>query len=394
MYDKIKNVAIIGTGIMGREIAQVVLMGGYNVHLYDVNEKMTEKALLFLEKSFRSLETKNRLPQGISTNQLLERIQKSSIINNAVKNADLVIEAIPENMKLKQQLFEKLSNIVSEHTILASNTSNMPITEIALKSTKPERIVGMHFFIPIILLQAIELIKGKKTSKDTFKVGDRFLKSLPCLRGKRKIIKIEKERPGFVINRITAASSIYLNWLLNECEKKEGLSYEMVDADIVALQGGLGPYAKWDYLGLDVIYASFNYFAEELSKDFTPAKKLKQLVQQGDLGRKTGKGFYKWTANEKPLMDLEEKADLFDLEIFMAIQLNEACRLLEENVMDTYKEIDKAVVAGMNMPGPFSMGKRKFKEWSALLESFSKTSDLAYLKPCKTLKEGLFLEKK
>jgi enoyl-CoA hydratase/3-hydroxyacyl-CoA dehydrogenase len=251
----------------------------------------------------------------------------------------------------------------------------------------------MHFFIPIILLRAIELIKGEKTSNENLEIGKKFLNSLPCLKGERMVIKIEKETPGFVINRITAAGSIYLNWLLKECKKK-GISYKQIDADVVALQGGLGPYAKWDYLGLDVIYDSFNYFAEKLSKDFNPAEPLKNLVEQGDLGRKTGKGFYEWTEKEKPKMDLPKKAELFNLELFMAIQLNEACRLLEEKVISSYKEIDKAVIAAMNMPGPFSVGKRHHKVWSQLLENFSETSGLSYLKPCQLLKSGKFLEMK
>ena len=391
MANKIRRVAVVGNGIMGREIAQVVLMGGYQVNIYDIEKYKIEDAEKFIRTNILALEKKNKLSLGTSADELFNNLEKTKDINKAVEKADLIIEAIPENMKLKQNLFKKLSEITPDHTILASNTSNMPISEIASKSQKPERIIGMHFFIPIIILRAIELIKGEKTSIETVKIGEKFLKSLPCLKGNRMIIKIDKETPGFVINRITAAGSIYLNWLLKECKGK-GISYKKIDADVVSLQGGLGSYAKWDYLGLDVIYASFNYFAVKLSKDFAAAEMLKNFVEQGNLGRKTGKGFYEWTEKEKPKIDLPEKAGLFNLELFMAIQLNEACRLLEENVNDSYKEIDKAVVAAMNMPGPFSVGKRHYKEWAQLLENFSETSGLSYLKPCELLKSGKFLE--
>ncbi len=393
MTNKIRRVTVVGNGIMGREIAQVVLMGGYQVNLYDIDKNKVENAEEFIRNNILALEKKNQLSLGASADDLFKNLEKTEHINQAVEKADFIIEAIPENMKLKQDLFRKLSQITPNHTILASNTSNMPITEIASKSEKPDKVIGMHFFIPIIILRAIELIKGEKTSNETVKIGEKFLNSLPCLKGERMIIKIEKETPGFVINRITAAGSIYLNWLLKECKRK-GISYKQIDADVVSLQGGLGPYAKWDYLGLDVIYDSFNYFAEKLSKDFTPAETLKNFVEGEKLGRKSGKGFYEWTEKEKPKMDLPEKAGLFNLEIFMAIQLNEACRLLEENVINSYKEIDKAVIAAMNMPGPFSVGKRHYKEWAQLLENFSETSGLSYLKPCKLLISGEFLEMK
>jgi enoyl-CoA hydratase/3-hydroxyacyl-CoA dehydrogenase len=395
MSHEIQRVTIIGNGIMGREIAQVVLMGAYKVKLYDIDESKIERAEIFIRDNLLALDKKNKLNQGLAANQLLNNLQKAENINDAVQGTDLIIEAIPENMKLKQDLFETLSELAPAHTILASNTSNMPITKIALKSSKPEKIVGTHFFIPIVLLRAIELIKGEKTSNKTIETTEEFLKSLPCLKGARKIIKIEKETPGFVINRITAASSIYLNWLLKE-GKKRGISYKQIDADVVSLQGGLGPYAKWDYLGLDVIYASFNYFAENLSEDFTPATTLKQLVEQGNLGRKTGKGFYEWEGG-KPILngfDSIEKVELFNFELFMAIQINEACRLLEEKVSESYKEIDRAVVAAMNMPGPFSVGKRHYQKWSKLLKDFSKRSGLIYLAPCELFRSGKFLDMK
>jgi enoyl-CoA hydratase/3-hydroxyacyl-CoA dehydrogenase len=392
--DTINDVSVIGTGTMGKEIAQVVLMGGYSVSIYDKSEKALQTAEYFIKRNLKKLEEKDKLPDNLNINELSEQLQLANTLKEAVEYSDLVIEAIPEIMELKQDLFKQLSKLSAKDTMLASNTSNMPVTEISLKAKIPERIVGMHFFTPIVILRAIELIKGQKTSEKTMKIAKKFAESLPCLGGKREIIRIEKETPGFVVNRITAASSIYFSWLLQQAEKR-GIPYENIDADIVAMQGGgLGPYAKYDVLGLDVIYHSFTYFSENLSKDFSPPPILKDLVEKGDLGKKTGKGFYEWTEEDKPKGNFSNKAKMFNPELYMAIQLNEGCRLLEEGVMDSYKKIDKAVVAAMSMPGPFSAGKRHYEKWIDILEDFADKSGLDYLNPCNTLKTGKFLEMK
>ncbi|TFF97024.1 MAG: 3-hydroxyacyl-CoA dehydrogenase [Promethearchaeota archaeon] len=392
--NRIENVSVIGTGTMGREIAQVVLMGGYNVSIYDKNQDAIEKAKEFIINNLKRLEKKNNLPKDLSIDVINNKLHIVDKLEKAVEQCDLLIEAIPEIMELKQELFKQISEICKEDTILASNTSNMPVTEIALKARNPERIIGMHFFTPIVVLTAIELIKGQKTSEKTMRIGESFAQSLPCLRGERYIIRIEKETPGFIVNRITGASSIYFSWLLQEAQKK-GIPYERIDADVVAMQGGgLGPLAKYDILGLDVIYHSFKYYAENLSKDFIPPNILENLVNKGHLGKKTRKGFYEWTDEGKPKGDFSKKANLFDPELYMAIQLNEGCRLLEEGVVDSYKEIDKAIIAAMSMPGPFSAGKRHYEKWADILEKFAEESDLLYLKPCKMLKSGRFLEMK
>ncbi|TFF93099.1 MAG: 3-hydroxyacyl-CoA dehydrogenase [Promethearchaeota archaeon] len=390
----IKNVTVIGTGTMGREIAQVVLMGGYNVTIYDKNQDALKKAQDFIVKNLKKLEKKKKFPNELTTNNFLKKLQTADSLKAAVKGRELIIEAIPEIMELKQELFKNLSELSKNEAILATNTSNMPVTEIASKAKAPGRIVGIHFFTPIVILRAIELIKGQKTSKKAMQIGEQFIHSLPCLGGKREVIRIEKETPGFIVNRITAASSIYFSWLLEEA-RREGIPYENIDADVVAMQnGGLGPLAKFDVLGLDVIYHSFNYFANTISKDFAPPRLLKNLVEKNHLGKKTGNGFYKWTDDNKPKGDFSNPSGMFDPEIYMAIQLNEACRLLEEGVAGSYKQIDRAIITAMSMPGPFSAGKRHYEKWANKLEKFAKKSGKTYLKPCKLLKSGKFMKMK
>ncbi|TXT65376.1 MAG: putative 3-hydroxybutyryl-CoA dehydrogenase [Promethearchaeota archaeon] len=390
----IEYVAIVGVGTMGQEIAQVTLMGGYHVTLYDISEESLAKAESFIFQNLTKLEEKGKLHAETSVRDLLANVKKETSLEDAVKQADMVIEAIPEIMELKQNLFRKLGDLTSEHTILASNTSNMKITEIAQKSNKADKIVGIHFFTPIVILPAIEVIKGEHTSVKTMEIAKKFAESLPCLRGKRKIILIEKETPGFIVNRLTGVSLAYVMWLVEQA-LEDNIPYEQIDADAIAMQGGgLGPLAKLDVLGLDVIIHSFNYYAGTLSKELTAPDFLKDLVNSGKLGKKTGEGFYEWTEDGRPDADFSQKADMFNPELYMAIQLNEGCRLLEESVAQGYKEVDDAIVAAMNMPGPFSAGKRNYKKWVQMLEEFAEKSEMSYFRPCELLKSGKFLEMK
>jgi enoyl-CoA hydratase/3-hydroxyacyl-CoA dehydrogenase len=390
----IENVTIVGVGTMGQEIAQVALMGGFQITLYDINEESLTKAEFFIQKNLAKLEKKGKLHADTTVRDLLENLKKAARLEDAVKEADMVIEAIPEIMELKQDLFRRLGDLTPEHTILASNTSNMKITEIAKKSNKAEKIVGIHFFTPIVILPAIEVIKGEQTSEKTMKIAKKFAERLPCLRGRRKIFSIQKETPGFIVNRLTGTSLAYVMWLA-ERALEENIPYERIDADAIAMQGGgLGPLAKLDVLGLDVILHSFNYYAETLSKELTAPDFLKELIKKGKLGQKTGEGFYEWTEDGRPEADFSKKANMFNPELYMAIQLNEGCRLLEEGVVDKYKEVDEAIVAAMNMPGPFSAGKRNYKKWITLLEEFAKKSEMTYFRPCELLKSGKFLEMK
>ncbi|MFW9785633.1 MAG: 3-hydroxyacyl-CoA dehydrogenase family protein, partial [Candidatus Heimdallarchaeota archaeon] len=193
----------------------------------------------------------------------------------------------------------------------------------------------------------------------------------------------------FIVNRLSLSTCLYLQWLLEFCVENK-IPLERVDADAESLTD-VGPFAKWDYLGLDVIYNTMSYFAEVLSPDFLPSPTLTKLVKQGNLGRKTGKGLFKWKEG-MPMISKTKKAGIFNVELFMAIQLNEGCRLLEEKVVSNYKIIDKTVMAGMNLPGPFITGKRNYEKWAIMLEEFVETSGIRHLKPCKLMKSGNFIK--
>lgn len=388
--DNITTITVIGTGTMGYEIAQVALMAGFKtVIINDLSNEILEKAVIKIKDGLERLEAKEKLNQGHSASNLLENLIKEVDLEKAVCNADFVIEAIPENMKLKQEIFEKLGKFTPDHTILATNTSTMSITEIASSSGRPDRVIGCHFFTPVVVLRLIEIIKGKETSERTAMITKEICQKFPALQGKRYLPILQKESPGFIVNRLTLSTCLYLNWLL-EFSKEEDILLEQIEADSETITE-IGPFARWDYLGLDVIYNTMNYFAEVLSPEFTPGKTLTKLVKEGNLGIKTGKGLFEWK-NGKPKISKTKKAGLFNIELFMAIQLNEGCRLLEDSIVSGYKIIDDTMILGMNLPGAFLPGKRNYEKWTHLLEDFVNDSGIEYLKPCNLMKTGDFIK--
>ena len=231
-------------------------------------------------------------------------------------------------------------------------------------------------------------IKGNKTSEETVTVAKKVCSKFPALQGRRYLPVLEKESPGFIVNRLMLSTILYLQWLL-EYSIKNDIPLEQIDADAEAL-ADIGPFAKWDYLGLDVIYNTMKYFSEVLSPDFLPCKTLTNLVNKGNLGRKTGRGLFEWRQG-KTIISKTKKAGLFNIELFMAIQLNEGCRILEEGIVNGYKTIDDTIMAGMNLPGPFGAGRRNYEKWTELLQGFVAESGINYLDPCNLMKSGRFI---
>ena len=376
---------------MGREIAQVALMSNIfnKVYINDTNDNALKNAKIYILNGLNKLESKGLLAHGLTTNELIKKLVIEKNLISSIKDADIVVEAIPEIMELKQELFEEIGQYAPEHALLATNTSTMSITKIAEASKRPGQVIGMHFFTPVPLLRLIEVIKGEKTSQEAFDLGVAIGQRLPALKGKRYIAKIEKESPGFIVNRLTIATTLLFNWILDMATDK-GIPYEKIDNDFVS-PPELAPLAKWDFYGLDIICDVMNYFVKEISPEFAPGKTLTNLLKEGNMGRKSGKGIYEWVEG-KPIRKTNEKAGLFNPEQYYAIQLNEGCRLLEEKIVSGYKIIDDTMLAGMDMPGPFGAGKRNYEKWSLMLEELAEMTQINYLKPCDMMKSGAFLK--
>ena len=341
--NQIKNVAIIGAGFLGHSIAQLALMAGFEqVILNDIKMEIIENAIHTIENDklfgLRALESSGKLDEGVTADTLLKKLVKEVDLTKAVATADFIIESVPEILDIKQETFEKIENYAPEHTIIATNTSSMRISKICETIESAEKVVGMHFFPPAIENKLIEVSKGEKTSDKTMEIGVAIAQKFPSLGGKRLIIPLKKESPGYIANRVVVTSMIYINWAIDMALEKN-LTFEQIDADIIELSP-LGACLFCDFFGLDTVYNIMKSFEESLSSDFAPSEIFKKLIDDGNLGKKTGRGFYDWPEGQTPQINPSNKAGLLDIETLIAIMLNEGCKLIEEGIVSGYKIID------------------------------------------------------
>ena len=281
----IKKVCVIGAGVMGSGIVQLLATYGYNVTLVDKNEEILNKAKNAIEKNLeRFFVAKNKISKE-EAEKYLNRIHLFVNKDEAVKGVQLVIEAVFEDMNLKKRLFAELDSVCDKEVILASNTSSLSITEIASESIYQDRIIGIHFFNPATVMKLIELIKGKNTSEKTLKIAKDFSEGL------KKTVVIVNDSPGFVTSRL-----IYV--MCNEAinMKLEGIaSAEDIDtACKLAFNFPMGPLELSDLVGLDIYDRIGNYLANEFGEKYKPSPLLKEMVKDSLLGRKTKKGFYNY----------------------------------------------------------------------------------------------------
>jgi enoyl-CoA hydratase/3-hydroxyacyl-CoA dehydrogenase len=381
---------MLGFGDMGKGIAQVCLMAGYNVTAVDISDELIEKGLEYVKTGFEKLESKGKLSEGSSAADYLAKLKTSKDIIATAKDADLVIEAVVEKLDVKQNLCKDVIEISPDHCIFASNTSTMSITEIAEKCSKPENVIGIHFFNPAPLMRLIEVIKGEKSSDKSMEIGVKVSKSLPCLRGERYVAQVLKDRPGFIVNRVLSTRSIYFNYIIDLAYEK-GIPWEQVDADLTGPNTPMSSLTLADFTGRDISYHGQLYYGEKLSPDYKPGKFLTMQIEKGTLGKKTGQGFYDWSKG-RPQPDLSKKAGLVNQDLFNAINANEGCRILEERVVKSWKVIDEAILAGMNFPGPMEYATKNYERLTKLLEETSEKLNKPYLKPCDLFKSGKFVD--
>ncbi len=285
----IQSVAVVGAGQMGAGIAQVAARAGLNVTLSDQAETQAAQAVSKMEARLRRQETEGKVPAGTTT-ELVGRIRTGGPLFG-VADADLVIEAAPEQLELKAALFRSFNVLAKDTAILASNTSSLSLTRLARETTRPELVIGMHFMNPVPVMKLVEIVRGTLTSDATLaatvELAQRF--------GKQSIVS--QDRPGFLVNRILIP-------LLNEAcfALEEGVGKkEDIDAGArLGLGHPLGPLELADLIGLDTVLS----IAEILHRDFgdpkyRPCALLRNLVQAGLLGRKTGRGFYVYDSDGK-----------------------------------------------------------------------------------------------
>lgn len=278
-----KKIMVIGAGQMGSGIAQVTAQTGYLVILNDIKEEFVIRGLGIIEKNLRRSVEQGKLTET-QKEAAFGRITKSVSLQDAV-SADLVIEAAVENMAVKGQIFSQLDASCPEHTILATNTSSLPITEIAAFTKRPDRIIGMHFMNPVPVMQLVEVIRGLATSDEVYKT----IENLSLEMGKTPVEV--NDAPGFVSNRVLIP-------MINEAVYTlyEGIAtVEAIDNVMkLGMNHPLGPLALADLIGLDTVLSITEVLHANLGDKYRPCPLLRKYVKAGWLGRKSGRGFYKY----------------------------------------------------------------------------------------------------
>ncbi len=279
-------VAVIGAGLMGSGIAQVAAQAGFDVHLRDVDDESIERGLTGIDKSLARFVAKDRLSETEAA-EARARIKGTTSLADAVADTDVVVEAIFENLEIKTELFQELDKYAPAGAVLATNTSAIPITRIAAATSRPQDVVGTHFFSPVPMMKLCELVRGYKTSDETLQRARDFAEAI----GKTCIV-VNRDVAGFVTTRLISAIAMEAVQLV-----ESGVA-SAEDVDIACKLGfghAMGPLQTADLTGVDILTnASQNIYNDTQDEKFAPPELLQRMVVAGDLGRKSGKGFYEY----------------------------------------------------------------------------------------------------
>ncbi|WP_030258491.1 3-hydroxyacyl-CoA dehydrogenase family protein [Streptomyces violens] len=278
-----KKLAVIGAGLMGSGIAQVSAQAGWDVTLRDVTDGALARGKAGIEASYEKFVAKGKL-DAAAAEQALARITTTTDLE-AAADADIVVEAVFEKIEVKREIFQTLDKLVREDAVLASNTSAIPITKIAAATARPERVVGTHFFSPVPMMQLCELVRGYKTSDETLTKAREFAESV----GKTCIV-VNRDVAGFVTTRLISALVVEAAKLY---ESGVATAEDIDTACKLGFGHAMGPLATADLTGVDILlHATENIYTESQDEKFAPPELMRRMVDAGDIGRKSGQGFY------------------------------------------------------------------------------------------------------
>ena len=340
---EIKNITVLGSGIMGHGIAQVSAMAGYNVVLRDIEQPFLDKAMEKIKWSLDKLVSKEKISEN-ERGEIFSRIKPIVDLKDAVHDCDLVIEAVPEIMELKKKVYAELDKVADEQVIFASNTSTLPITEIANTVSRPKKFIGIHFFNPPQLMKLVEVIPGQETSDDITNLIINFVKSV------NKIpVTCRKDVPGFIVNRL------FIPLVHEACYVMERQKIQQTEIDSAVkfrLGFPMGIFELADFTGLDVIHKATVEMHVRDKKVISPHPTIEQLFNEKKLGQKSGEGFYKYSDDKYERIPLsEELAKKCDPIQIVANILNNAAWLVTNNASDI-DEIEKAASLGLGLKKP------------------------------------------
>ncbi len=339
--ESVRTVAVLGAGVMGHGIAEVAALSGCDVNVYDVKEEFVDSGLDKIKWSVAKF-VENKVIAQEKADETLDRIRGTTDLKEALREADLVIEAAPEDLDIKKGLFAKVDRLAAPEAVYASNTSTLPISEIAAAVERPGLFVGMHFFNPPPMMPLLEVVRGQGTSDETLSfavaMGKRFGK---------EVVVCNKDVPGFIVNRV-------LGPLLNEAAWAVGRGETTVEAvDSMAVHGvglPMGLFELADYSGIDTIYKAGVAVSSRDPTNVEVAPLFKQMVDEKKLGRKSGEGFYtykdgNWTRPQTP----KDAGSGVDPVSIFAPAVNAAAWLLSNGVC-SQEDLDRSVKLGLGFP--------------------------------------------
>ena len=339
----IKNITVLGSGVMGHGIAQVSATAGYNVVLRDIKQEFLDKAMEKIRWSLDKLVTKEKISKE-EGDAIFSRITPIVDLNDAVKDSEMVIEVVPEIMDLKKKVYAELDKAANPEVIFASNTSTLPITEIANTTSRPDKFIGIHFFNPPQLMKLVEVIPGEKTSQEITALTQEFVKSV-----NKQAVLCRKDVPGFIINRL------FIPMVHEACylQDRTGATLEEIDSAVKFKLGfPMGIFELADFTGMDVIHKATIEMHLRDKKVINPHKTVEKMFDEKKLGQKSGEGYYKYSDDKYERVELsEELAQKCNPIQLVANVLNNAAWLITNGASDV-EEIEKAAKLGLGLRKP------------------------------------------
>jgi len=336
----IRKITILGAGAMGHGIAQVSAMAGYNVTIRDIDQSFLDKAMEKIRWSLNKLVEKGKLSSK-DAEIIFARISTAVDLREALSSCDLIIEAVPEDMNLKKKVFADVDKLAPSSTVFASNTSTLPITEIANSTSRPNRFIGIHFFNPPQLMPLVEVIPGAKTDNDLVDATMQYIRKV----GKEPVL-CKKDVAGFIVNRIFIPLVHEAAWSLQRYSAK----MTEIDAAVKFKLGfPMGIFELADYTGIDVLHKATVEMYSRDKRVINPCPMVEELFNNKNYGQKSGKGFYEYKSGTYERINLtKEDAERYNPLRLLAVAVNNASWLLTNDV-SSKEDVDKAMRFGMGL---------------------------------------------